>query len=287
MAKTSREYWAEWEERTQWERERTQSRRDKAALPQTKRKWREERPKSAKTDETWQQHFTGDPYDGGRPSAARAKIHAPIINKAVEKVKVADPKKKIAIITMGGPGSGKSSVGGQIADDAFVRCDPDNVKEQLPEWKEWTDPNDTWRGAAASMQGESSYVSGKIRDRAISEGKSLFIDGSGRDPEKMLSQIRNLKAEGYTVRIVAVHLPAEVGLQRAKLRSEDSGRYVPDDVVERIYEAVPISFRAVSKEVDHFKLYDNLGRPAKLVWSKKDGVETEDDPEFVARYKAL
>lgn len=287
MTKTSREYWAEWEERTGYQRAASQGRRDKAALPQVKRTWVDKRPDHIPTDESWQQHFTGNPNSGGKPSAERAKVHESLIDEAVNKVERANPKHKFAILTMGGPGSGKSSLTSGVDGAVAVKTDPDAIKEKLPEWKSMTRPESTWRNAAWSLHEESTYVARKIRDRAIGDGKNLVIDGTGRDSDMMLDQIRNLKAEGYKISVVYAHLSAENGLARAKNRSEGSGRYVPDDVVRNVYDLVPKSFKRIAKEIDNFEVFDNTEKIPRRVWSKKDGVETEDDPEFVARYRSL
>lgn len=245
------------------------------------------------TVETWHGHFMpgkeGDahPDRGGIATPDRHNgVHAPIIANALNVPAPPPGKKPVAILTMGGPGSGKSSVLRNIDQSGFVKVDPDAIKEKLPEWKAMTNPANSYRGAAAAAHEESSYLAKQIRDQAIAEGKNVVIDGTGNKSDKMVDLINRLKENGYETHVHFAHVPTQTGVDRAMSRSEGSGRYVPPQFIEGAYKSIPGNFGKIAAAADRAYLHDNGGDKARQVMSKEPGKGwTEHDPEFVKGFR--
>jgi hypothetical protein len=199
---------------------------------------------AGKSRETIDDHF-----HEGKPTAARAEFHQKeIIEPAFAGKKTAaelGQAKPVAILTMGGPASGKGVVLGKLKEhgldtNKFVHVDPDEVKGSLPEYKAQVpkDGGKTFVGAAAQVHEESSFVAKQIRDRAIEGGHNVVIDGTGGNADKFIQMIDHLKAKGYEVQVHHPDLGVDEGVKRALARAERSGRHVPEPFIRQTYEAI-------------------------------------------------
>lgn len=190
-----------------------------------------------------------DHFVDGKPTTARAQFHEnEIIEPAFAGKKTAKElgqEKPVAIMTMGGPASGKGVVIGKLKEKGldtskFVHVDPDEVKGKLPEYQAQVpkDGGKTFVGAAAQVHEESSYVAKQIRDRAISSGHNVVIDGTGGNAKKFVEMINHLKDKGYDVQVHHPHLDMEEGVKRALARAERSGRHVPEKFIRETYSSI-------------------------------------------------
>lgn len=258
--------------------------------PTPARVWHDEKPSPDLPDETWQPHFDGHPDQGGKPSAERvAAVHAPIMEKALNVPPVAPGVQKIAVVTMGGPASGKSSGLGALANDPnFVKVDPDGIKEQLPEYQKAIDPAATWTKAAAMAHEESSYIAKQIKAKAIEQGNHLIVDGTGANAEKFMQGIEDLKAKGYQVHLVMPHVEVEEALPRAMARGQKIGRIVPEPFIREAYSKIPNNFERIAAKVDSFKMVDTSSNGfGKVVWEKPVGkAPVVHDPAFVSNFQS-
>jgi predicted ABC-type ATPase len=263
----------------------------KADSHPTNRVWSDKLPEGMRT-ESWMGHYDASPEDGGKPLASRvASVHQRILKEALNVAPAEPGEQKRAIMTMGGPASGKSSMLKDIDTSRFVKVDPDSIKEQLPEYqKNVADRNNTFRGAAWHAHAESSDVAKTIMREAIKNGNHLIVDGTGRDTKSFLAKMDMLKAAGYTVHVAMPHLPVEQGMKRMSDRAQVNGRYVPDHIVKEAYQTIPKNFSTIAARADSAKLYD--ASPSKeqggtrLVYEKKgDGREVHHDPEFMKAFK--
>lgn len=265
------------------------------------RQWHDDPEKHDLPKETHHHHYeengkdpkTGkpstNPDHGATPKEARKSlIHDPIVaNAFAGKKPVPEGKKKIAIMTMGAPASGKSSGLRTVDLKRFVSVDPDGIKEKLPEYKKATEDREkTFKGAALMAHEESSAIAKRITKEAIEKGHNVLIDGTGANAASMKKKIAELKKAGYHVHVVMSHLHEDEGVRRAKARAEQTGREVPEGVIRSAYKSVPKNFAAIGKEADSFHVMDNRSEGGKIVWSKIDGEEHHHDPHFVRLFKA-
>lgn len=223
-----------------------------------------------------------------RPKAYRQKLHDLVIKKHFDKVKAPTAeelkdKKPVAIMLMGGPASGKSTIGNAYPDNQFVHLDSDALKEHIPEYKvaiKWRAKN-----AAKMTHEESIHLMQQLREKTIEARKNLVMDGTGRHLHSYLNMIRKLKAAGYHVKVVMADNDKELALKRAKQRGHAKGRWVPEHVFDAAYGAVPKNFGEIAHAGDDFELWDTRpeGSP-QLKWEKTNGEEKIHDPVFVKQF---
>lgn len=234
---------------------------------------------------TTQQHYGRD----FRPLPHRQKLHDKIISKHFDKVKAPTPeelkdKKPVAVMLMGGPASGKSTIGSAYPDDQFVHLDADALKEHLPEYRVAT----KWRAknAAKMTHEESIHLMQQLREKTITAKKNLVMDGSGRHLHSYLNMIKKLKDAGYHVKVVMADIDPDTAMKRAKQRGQVSGRWVPQHVFDASYKAIPHNFQEIAHAGDDFELWDTRahGSP-QLKWEKTNGEEKIHDPAFVDQFQ--
>jgi predicted ABC-type ATPase len=276
------------------------------------RNWTDKLPKGMK-EETWQGHFDGhpDPKEAakrglpvGKPSAERKEaVHDPIADHFSAHVKpVAPGVQKIAIVTMGGPASGKSSslrgltVRNKATDklEGMVEVEPDAIKGMMPEFRTATGgdtPSDprtpTYEKAAFMAHEESGYIAKRIRDKAVADGKNLLIDGTGANADAYRDMITELKEKGYKVSVRMTTVPVEVAKVRNVERAQKNGRLVPPKFVQGAYEKIPKNTWKVAAVADDFELHDSnrpRGSPTK-VYSAAAGKQTVHDQGFYDQFR--
>lgn len=252
-----------------------------------KRNWSDEPPRGM-AKETWEKHFNGDPRTGGKPTEERARdVHAPIIADALKARPPGPGEQKTVIMTMGGPGSGKSSIMKGVDESRFVTVDPDAVRTKLPEYKQATQGDTVYRNAAAMTHEEASYISKQILSKAIQNGQHVIVDGTGASADSMLAKMKQFKDAGYHVHLSFAHLnDVEEAVKRVESRAEKTGRYVPESFVRSAYKSIPKNFGKISAAADTFAVYDTSRKDAAVIWEKDHGGEKRHDPAAVTAFKA-
>lgn len=240
-----------------------------------------------------------DHFVGGKPTPERAAFHErEIIGPALAGKKTAKElgEKPVAILTMGGPASGKGVVLGQLEKHGldkshFVHVDPDEVKGMIPEYQksvpqpayvdkdgrhvpgrgglkgDGTGP--TFRGAAAQAHEESSYVAKQIRQRAIDGGHHVVIDGTGGDSKKFVGMIEDLKSRGYDVHVHYPRLDVNEGVKRAADRAEKTGRFVPENFIRDTYASIDKAFPEIMRAAPNLTVYDAGTRGHPVAHTKR------------------
>lgn len=234
----------------------------------------------------------------------RAAKHVPIIEgflttKDGKEIKPPPPGvKKTAIVLMGGPASGKTSTikhllgTDDFAGAGFVNVNPDDVKEELPEWKKGLDMGDgtSAKDIAWVLHEESSDVAGEVFNVAQEKGLNIILDGTGKNARKHGERIKRLKEQGYHVQLVMPDVDIQDARKRSIARAEAKGRFVPlEDVLIPAHMAIPGNFEKLARESDEFFLFDTRGEakdPPRMVWSGGAGKEDiMHDADFVAQFK--
>ena len=237
----------------------------------------------------------------GNYTKQRLKLHQQIQAKfSAHVAPVPKDRRPVALITMGGPAAGKGTVVRAIMRDTsdFVLVNPDDVKEEMPEYKKGLDLGKdadgkpiSARDAAWLAHDESSDIASKIEQDAIRDRKNVLIDGTGKNAAKYERKIEALRKAGYRIKLVMPHLPLETAVTRVEQRAEATGRYVPEDIVRHAHTVIPGNFERIARAADEFTLFSNDSPPApppKEMWSGGAGKEdTVRDPQFVAGFKTL
>jgi predicted ABC-type ATPase len=228
----------------------------------------------------------GEVVKAGPLTPERAALHDAIRHEYLDKVQPAvEHEMPVAILTMGGPASGKSSMLRKAGVDAnkFVHVDADGIKGKFPEYKEGLEHSA--KDAAAVVHEESSMLAKQVRDTAIEQRKSFIFDGTGANAANYEKMVDTLKGKGYHVRLLMTDLSPDAGVTRAAARAEREGRYVPESFIRATYSKVPESFQRVAQKIDDAALFDNHGKSPRAVWTKQGDVETSVDHAYFEKFK--
>jgi predicted ABC-type ATPase len=201
----------------------------------------------------------------------RQALHDKIVADAVAGVPTsADPT---YYVMGGGPAAGKS---GMLANSKVdvpsegkaVKVNPDDVKEQLPEWKRME--GDTNR--AAFTHEESSYVAKRIQAAAMETKKDVIADGTGDSSQaSMTNKITKARSAGYKVKGNYATISTEDAVIRADIRGKETGRYVPESVIRSTHAGVSAVFPTIIDQFDEVNLFDTSTRDIKLIATGKSG----------------
>ncbi|MGW0839460.1 zeta toxin family protein [Streptomyces sp. NPDC002787] len=137
-------------------------------------------------------------------------------------------------ILSGIPGAGKTSrliplavrykdTYGTSGEDLVVLC-ADEVRVRLPEYAEGL-------GSMVVHQEACDITYESDHPRAMNGTADVVIDGIGR-PVHMSDYVKDWSASGWTVHILVARCTASVAIQRMKQRAIETGRSVPEGVIE-------------------------------------------------------
>lgn len=225
----------------------------------------------------------GGYYGDGEWTPKRKELHDNIVKNYLSKGKKPKGKVPVSIMMGGAPASGKSSVikaGLLDVPDGLITIDADEMKAQLPEYKEMA-ANKDHRGAAFAHE-ESSYLSKRVLGEATGEGYGILMDGTGNtSPESVKKKVAMIKKAGHRVVANYVTLDLELSLKNNEDRFKKTGRKVPESYVKKVNKNIPnIVEKALSGELgfDELHLYDtNInGKPRKIL-EYNDGKLTMHD----------
>jgi predicted kinase len=149
-----------------------------------------------------------------------------------------------AVLTMGLPGSGKSTVVARQGFDKMLLIDPDLVKASHPDY----DP----KNPGALHEWSKQVTEAQIAD-AIANRTDMVIDGTGTNVEKMVQRINNLQANGYRVTVLYV----SVSLKTALARNAARDRVVPEAIVREKAEVIATAAEIVAHYADEMQVIAN------------------------------
>ena len=165
-------------------------------------------------------------------------------------------QKPQAVIVLGPPASGKSSISNPIARklDATI-IDSDEAKKLLPEYEGGI-------GANAVHQ-ESKRITEMVQEIAVAKQDNLVIPTVGDDIAKIRKKIDELKDAGYEVDLVDVKVPKDVANARMLARFANTGRIIPSSYIAEVGDNPTKTFDILRQEnyADGFTRIDNsVGR---------------------------
>jgi predicted ABC-type ATPase len=193
-----------------------------------------------------------------------------------------------ATLTMGGPGSGKSTVLRQLdLCQTGTIINADEFKADFVEYQVALAAKD--RLAASRVHEESSILSRRTRNESIQTKRSFCWDGTLSDGAEALRLIKILQNRGYAVTVIGAMLPTRVGVERVIARGERTGRFVPLEVVTDAYDKIAQHAEEVVMVADRGYLYDTnvaYGKEPILVAHFEKGKSLFRNAEYLQRLKA-
>jgi len=192
-------------------------------------------------------------------------------------------KDKLAFYIIGLPASGKSEVSASLADHfGAIILDCDYAKRKFPEYR-------APFGASVVHEESSLVVFGgqgqyaqepSVLQYAVKNGYNIIIPKIGDVQCKVHDFAAMLNKTGYTTHIVLVRLDREKATQRALFRFEQTGRYVPLQLIFDVYGNEPtITFFDLMLSNDGtFKSYTMISSDVPKGTSKKLIFASEQSP---------
>lgn len=159
---------------------------------------------------------------------------------------------KRAIIVLGPPAAGKSSIANPIArkHNAAI-IDADEAKKFMPEFAEG-------RGANAVHE-ESAQIAEVALAQALGDGINVVIPKVGGNDKSIKKLIERLRNYGYEIDIVGMDVKAEVAMSRMIQRFINEGRYVPYNYLKSVGDKPMTTYNNIKREglADGYAHIDN------------------------------
>jgi predicted ABC-type ATPase len=215
---------------------------------------------------------------------SRERLHQAIVSGILDHINPEAGGRPVAILTGGGSASGKGCISKPLREprkDDFAWIDSDEIKAKLPEFQQKEKAGD--HGAASYVHAESCDVVSNAIDGAIAKNVSFVYDNTMSNPASVKTMIDTLHAHGYYVRVLYADLPVEKALERAKKRGEQTGRYVPEDIIRSIHAGCLQTLSELSGLADRVDVYSTdvpMGAPAKFVYHRDAHMKTVDADEL-------
>lgn len=164
---------------------------------------------------------------------------------------------KKAILLGGGSGAGKSTMLESLELDLseFVRIDSDKLLEQLPEYQEQIRLGN--KDAAAMFYEKASRLADELLENCIAESKSFILDGTLKTPEKAVALVKRLLEEGYAAETMFVMAPIKNCVDRCVDRGQQTGRFVPVDVIKSAHIGARRTMRVFRRIGFNHKVFFN------------------------------
>lgn len=191
------------------------------------------------------------------------------------KPRVEPRSERKALLLLGLPASGKSSVAQSMSDRAGAYIiDSDFAKRKFPEI--------AFPNGAGWTHEESNKVVFKEEGGPMAAcqgyGYNMIIPKIGADAESILELKKDLEERHYTVSLGLVWLDPKKALHRAVSRYQDTKRYIPMAVIEG-YEDKPLkvfeklvkehhweSYVHLSSDVNKGETYDEISKQGNCIW---------------------
>mmetsp|Transcript_116895 Transcript_116895/g.203437 ORF Transcript_116895/g.203437 Transcript_116895/m.203437 type:complete len:316 (-) Transcript_116895:1170-2117(-) len=176
----------------------------------------------------------------------RQAIQDVIVDEALRDVPQRQPHPWI-IFTGGPMGAGKGYVlrywqkAGVFPLDRFVMSDPDKFKYKLPEIEDYIQFDE--KTAGSKTHKESGLISEIVTMEALEHGCNVIVDGSLRDVDWHMKVFKDILTGYVSYKIAIFHVIADASVveERAVLRGQTTGRYIPRTLLQQSIDCAPKS----------------------------------------------
>jgi hypothetical protein len=189
------------------------------------------------------------------------------------------PKEPWIVFTAGAMGVGKShcmrwlSEKGLFSLASFVQVDPDIIRFELPEMKDYLSRGKTTAGTLT--QKEAGFIAEILTLAGLESGKNVMVDGSLRDAKWNALLFQRIRKDYPKYKIAIIHVvanPQEV-LRRAAARAEKTGRVVPEETLLATLEEVPRSVAKLGPLTD-YTICINTDGPEPIILTERESWTT-------------
>ena len=168
-----------------------------------------------------------------------------------------DPAIFKAVFMAGGPGSGKSFIGGKtgLVSLGFRVINSDDVFEkQLKKAELEATPENIYSDKGQEIRMDSKYLTAKKQELSLNGRLGLLVDGTGKDVAKIKRQKFALERLGYECMMIFVNTTEETSLSRNRMRA----RTLPDKNVSKMWKDVQENIGAFQRLFgENFVIVDN------------------------------
>ena len=149
---------------------------------------------------------------------------------------VYDPNIFKAIFLAGGPGSGKSYVVRRTTGGLGMKIvNSDDIYEKmLKDAGLETTPEDIYSDQGQGIRGRAKATTKRMQGNFLDGRLGLIIDGTGKDYDKIATQVAGLKNLGYDCYMIFVNTSLDTAQERNKMRK----RTLPEKEVAAMWNAV-------------------------------------------------
>ena len=190
-------------------------------------------------------------------------------------VSVGEPQEKPWVVfTAGAMGAGKSRTMAWLSESGIfplsqvAQIDPDLFKAALPEWGGYVGRDALSAGRHTRL--ESGMLCEVAQEVAMRDSKHVWVDGSLRDGQWYVQVFERLRALHPHYQIAILHIVAaeDVVHERAQLRGQATGRFVPEAEIRDSLRRVPLAVERLRPHCRFVAVIDNSGGvPRLLRWS--------------------
>jgi predicted ABC-type ATPase len=166
-----------------------------------------------------------------------------------------------------------------------VHIDPDQIKDQLPEYRAAV--KNGYRAAAKIAHAESAHIAERIRAESMRRGLNVLVDGTGADLDSFLPKLKQLRDHGYKVTLLMPYVPETMAVKRAIHRAQTTGRWVPEQIIRWAARTTPANFVKAAEMAHVAHLYDNTRAAPRLIYAKQGDSHRVLAPEMAHHFPGL
>ena len=145
-------------------------------------------------------------------------------------------KHPLALFFIGGPGTGKGTMMKTVLKKLqmnlgdIVVLDSDAIMATLPGYQHELNMGSigsfpvTEEHAAENWHEQAKAINNILQKEAIAQSYNVLIDGTGKDADKMIRKINEMRTKGYKIVIAKPSLSLEIASERVKQRANEGGK---------------------------------------------------------------